>query len=105
MSEMHHRPPGAALPTHFRCEGSPLDGKLIPMGWSGLTFRGKAQALVKTGLARDWDVALGLLGQHAGAIGRARKARAAQKKSAAAGESGEGPADDLKRRDRWWNRD
>lgn len=105
MSEIHHRPPGSALPTHFRCEGSPLDGKRIPMGWSGMTFQGKAQALVKTGLARDWDAALGLLGQHAGAIGRARKARAAaQKKSAATGES-DGPADDLKRRDRWYQRD
>lgn len=101
MSQKHHRPPAVAAATHFRCAGSPLDGKRIPLGWGGLTLQGKALALVKVGYAPHWTAALGLLGQHAGAIGRARKAERGKRSE---GEAAVKAEDDLKRRDRWWDR-
>lgn len=90
-TQSHHSPPRAvtARMTHFAAPGSPLDGKLIPMDWGRLAFRGKVEALVRTGLARDWREGCSLLGQHGAAIGRLKRAR-----------TGEGNRQEK----RWWDR-
>jgi hypothetical protein len=58
----------------FWVEGSPLEGRRVPMGWRSLDLPGKRAALVRAGLARDLRSAASLMGRHAAAC---RKYRAA----------------------------
>lgn len=67
--------------THFGCEGSPLDGRLIPHGWKELSFNGKVWAIVRNGWASDWSKAASIMAAHSAAVRAAKRAREAAKKA------------------------
>lgn len=64
-----------ARPDRFTAEGSPLQGKRVPMDWTRLDDCAKRRALVSYGYARDYGHACRLMGQHAAAVTRERRLR------------------------------
>ncbi|MGE0412042.1 MAG: hypothetical protein AB7I98_03775 [Verrucomicrobiales bacterium] len=67
--------------THFGCEGSPLNGRLIPLGWKELSFQGKVWAIVRNGWAADWAKASSIMAAHSAAVRAAKRAREDAKKA------------------------
>lgn len=64
---------------HFWPIGSPLDGKTVPRDWSRLDLNGKRHALVRAGLACDWEAAKELLSKHGAAVRKFRKEKEERK--------------------------
>lgn len=62
----------------FRCPGSPLDGRAVPMDWARLDRAAKAWRLVKLGWALDFSRACSLLARHGAAVKAGRKVKAAR---------------------------
>lgn len=60
----------------FYTEGSPLKGHHVPPDWRRLDRPGKWHALVANGIARTEEEARSLLGKHAAAVAKLRRASA-----------------------------
>lgn len=59
----------------FRCPGSPLHGKAVPLDWRRLDGPAKRRALVACGHAESYEAACRMMGLHAAAVMRARRLR------------------------------
>ena len=59
----------------FTAEGSPLDGKRVPLDWKRLDKCGKRRALVDYSYARDYRHACKIMGLHSAAVTRERRLR------------------------------